>query len=72
LAAGYIDTFRHFEAGPDHYSWWTYRAGARERNIGWRIDYLMASAGLKPQLQRAWIEPQVMGSDHCPVGLELA
>ena len=72
LAAGYIDTFRHFEAGPEHYSWWTYRAGARERNIGWRIDYLMASAGLKSQLQRAWIEPQVMGSDHCPVGLELA
>ena len=71
LAAGYIDTFRHFEPGPGHYSWWTYRAGARERNIGWRIDYFMASAGLKPRLKRAWIDAHVMGSDHCPVGLEL-
>ena len=71
LAAGYVDTFRHFESGPGHYSWWTYRAGARERNIGWRIDYCLASAGLKTRLKRAWIEPHVMGSDHCPVGLEL-
>ena len=71
LAAGFIDTFRVFEPGPGHYSWWTYRAGARARNIGWRIDYFMASAVLKPRLQRAWIEPHVMGSDHCPVGLEL-
>ncbi len=71
IGAGYIDTFRHFEPGPGHYSWWTYRAGARERNIGWRIDYCLASAGLKARLKRAWIEPQVMGSDHCPVGLEL-
>lgn len=71
LDAGFIDTFRHFEKGPNHYSWWTYRAGARERNIGWRIDYVMASASLKAQLKRAWIEPHVLGSDHCPVGLEL-
>ena len=71
LSAGYIDTFRHFESGPEHYSWWTYRAGARERNIGWRIDYCMASADLKSRLKRAWIEPKIMGSDHCPVGLEL-
>lgn len=71
LAAGFIDTFRHFEKGPSHYSWWTYRAGARERNIGWRIDYCMASAALKPRLKRAWIEPHIMGSDHCPVGVEL-
>jgi exodeoxyribonuclease-3 len=71
LGAGFVDTFREFEKGPGHYSWWTYRAGARERNIGWRIDYVMASAALKPRFKRAWIEPHVLGSDHCPVGLEL-
>jgi exodeoxyribonuclease-3 len=71
LTAGFIDTFRHFEKGPGHYSWWTYRAGARPRNIGWRIDYFLASAALQPRLKRAWISPEVMGSDHCPVGLEL-
>ena len=71
LAAGFIDTFREFETGPEHYSWWTYRMGARSRNVGWRIDYCMASAALKPRLKNAWIESQVMGSDHCPVGLEL-
>jgi exodeoxyribonuclease-3 len=71
LAAGFIDTFRFFEKGPGHYSWWTYRAGARPRNIGWRIDYFLASAALQPRLKRAWISPEVMGSDHCPVGLEL-
>lgn len=72
LAAGWLDTFRLFEPGPGHYSWWTYRAGARGRNIGWRIDYFLASAALRPRLRSAWIEPQVMGSDHCPVGLEIA
>ena len=71
IGAGLVDTFREFEKGPGHYSWWTYRAGARERNIGWRIDYVMASAALKPRFKRAWISPEVMGSDHCPVGLEL-
>ncbi|AHF90785.1 exodeoxyribonuclease III [Opitutaceae bacterium TAV1] len=71
LRAGFVDTFREFEKGPGHYSWWTYRAGARGRNIGWRIDYFLASAALRPRLKRAWIEPTVMGSDHCPVGLEL-
>ncbi len=72
LAAGFVDTFRQFESSGGHYSWWTYRAGARERNIGWRIDYCMASASLRPRLQRAWIEPHVLGSDHCPVGVELS
>lgn len=71
LAEGWVDTFRVFEPGPGHYSWWTYRAGARGKNIGWRIDYFLASAVLGPRLRSAWIEPQVMGSDHCPVGLEL-
>jgi exodeoxyribonuclease-3 len=71
IGAGFVDTFREFEQGPGHYSWWTYRAGARANNVGWRIDYVMASAVLKPRFKRAWIEPTVMGSDHCPVGLEL-
>jgi exodeoxyribonuclease-3 len=71
VKAGFVDTFREFEKGPGHYSWWTYRAGARERNIGWRIDYFMASEALKDRLVRAWISPEVKGSDHCPVGLEL-
>ena len=71
VAAGFVDTFREFEPGPGHYSWWTYRAGARARNIGWRIDYFLASAALRPRLERAWIDSQIMGSDHCPVGLEL-
>ena len=71
LGAGFIDTFRHFEKGANHYSWWTYRAGVRAKNVGWRIDYCMASAALQPRLKRAWIEAKVMGSDHCPVGLEL-
>ena len=72
LKAGFTDTFRHFQKSPGHYSWWTYRAGARERNIGWRIDYFLTSASLLPRLKRAWISPEVLGSDHCPVGLELA
>ncbi len=71
LGAGFIDTFRQFEPGAGHYSWWTYRANARANNVGWRIDYVMASAALKPRLKRAWIESDVHGSDHCPVGVEL-
>jgi len=72
IGAGFVDTFRHFEKGPGHYSWWTYRANARANNVGWRIDYVMASAALQPRFKRAWIESQVHGSDHCPVGLEIA
>lgn len=72
LDAGFIDTFREFEAGPGHYTWWSYRAGARARNVGWRIDYFLISPRLRPALRRAWISPEVMGSDHCPVGIELA
>ncbi|WP_404424844.1 exodeoxyribonuclease III [Nibricoccus sp. IMCC34717] len=72
LRNGFVDTFRHFEKGPGHYSWWTFRAGARQRNIGWRIDYFLASSRLQSRLKRAWINPEVLGSDHCPVGLQLA
>lgn len=69
---GYVDTFRYFEPGPDHYTWWTYRAGARQRNIGWRIDYLFCDDGYVPRLKDAFILPGVLGSDHCPVGIEIA
>ena len=71
LAAGYVDTFREFEQGPGYYTWWSQMMNCRPRNIGWRVDYFVASAALKPALKRAWISPEVMGSDHCPIGLEL-
>lgn len=72
LADGFIDTFREFEKGPEHYSWWDQQSRARERNVGWRIDYFFVSANLRPRLKNAFIRPEVMGSDHCPVGIELA
>lgn len=69
--AGFIDTFRVFNSEGGHYSWWSYRAGARQRNIGWRIDYFIASKALEERLSNAFILPEVTGSDHCPVGLEM-
>ena len=71
LKRGFVDTFREFEKGPGHYTWWSQMMNCRARNIGWRVDYFVASQALRPRLKRAWIEPEVMGSDHCPVGLEL-
>lgn len=71
MAAGWVDTFRHFEPGPGHYSWWSQRVGVRQRNIGWRIDYVLASPGAMPFVQRARIHPDVGGSDHCPVSVQL-
>lgn len=72
MDAGFIDTFRYLHPDvPDHYTWWRQFGGARERNIGWRIDYLIISAALLPCLRSAAILPQVYGSDHCPVVLEL-
>ena len=72
LAAGFKDAFRAlYPDARQHYSWWSNRPGVRARNIGWRIDYCLASAALRPRLRRAWIEPHVTGSDHCPVGVEL-
>jgi exodeoxyribonuclease III len=68
---GYLDTFRMFNQEPDQYTWWTYRFGARSRNAGWRIDYFFVSEELRDRVLRSWIEPHVMGSDHCPIGLEL-
>ena len=71
VQAGFLDTFRLFETGPGHYSWWSQRFRARERNVGWRIDYFCASETLRPRIKHAAILPEVMGSDHCPVVLEL-
>lgn len=72
LESGFVDTFRHFYPDLENaYSWWSYMAQARARNVGWRIDYFVCSQGLAGQLKDAKIHPQVMGSDHCPVELEL-
>lgn len=71
LASGFVDTLREFEKGPGQYTWWSLMANCRARNIGWRVDYFVASERLRPALKRAFILPNVFGSDHCPVGLEL-
>jgi exodeoxyribonuclease-3 len=72
LADGFLDSFGESEKGPGHYTWWDLISRARERNVGWRLDYFFVSEGLKPHLKRAAIRPEVMGSDHCPIELELA
>lgn len=72
IKAGFLDTFRMFHKGPGHYSWWSHFAAARERNIGWRIDYFLASSGLKNKVKSAAILDNVLGSDHCPIELILA
>jgi len=71
VQAGFVDAFRVFEKGGGHYTWWSVMAGARARNIGWRIDYFLTSAALRPRLKAAKIYPGILGSDHCPIGLEL-
>lgn len=71
IAAGFIDTFRHLRADEVKYSWWSFRAGARARNVGWRIDYFLVSPSLQDRLKDADIYNDIMGSDHCPVMLEL-
>jgi len=72
VSRGFVDTFRHFNDQPGHYSWWDYKTRARERNVGWRLDYVFVSRLLEKNLERAFIRGEVMGSDHCPVGIELA
>jgi exodeoxyribonuclease-3 len=73
IKAGFVDSFRHFvPAGNGHYSWWSHFANARARNVGWRIDYWFVSKKLLPRLKSAKILPEVMGSDHCPVLIELS
>ena len=71
LGMGYIDTFRLFNKNPGNYTWWTYRFKARERNVGWRVDYLLIDKKIKHKLKKALIHPQTMGSDHCPVSIEV-
>lgn len=73
LNAGFVDSFRALHPEQrDAYTWWSYRAGARKRNVGWRIDYVCLSPELRPRLQEAFILPEVEGSDHCPVGVVLS
>ncbi|MBN2425664.1 MAG: exodeoxyribonuclease III [Calditrichaceae bacterium] len=68
---GYVDTFRIFNKEAEQYSWWTYRFGAREKNVGWRIDYFFIDQEHVPLVKNAFIHQHVKGSDHCPVGIEL-
>ncbi|MFO0781424.1 MAG: exodeoxyribonuclease III [Candidatus Saccharimonadales bacterium] len=70
--AGFVDTFRIFTQGNGHYSWWSHFAKSRERNVGWRIDYVLVSESLKPKVEAANIHADIMGSDHCPVSVTLA
>jgi exodeoxyribonuclease III len=72
IAHGFIDTFRVFSDKGENYSWWDYKTRARDRNIGWRIDYFFISESLKNNLKKAFIEKDILGSDHCPVGIEIA
>lgn len=69
--AGWVDCFRAFEPGPGHYTWWSQRLGARARNVGWRIDYVLASPAAMRFVRGAFHQPDVLGSDHCPVGVAL-
>lgn len=72
IEAGFIDSFRQFHpTATDRYSWWSYRAGARKKNIGWRLDYFLASESAREKLKTAEIHDDVLGSDHCPVSLEI-
>lgn len=72
LNAGYVDSFRLFDSSPGAYTWWSFRARARERNVGWRIDYHCVDEAFRDRVKSAAIFPEVMGSDHCPVSIELA
>ena len=71
--AGHVDTFRHFHPGEGgHYTWWSYRTAARQRNVGWRIDYHCVDAAFLPNVKSSIIRPEVTGSDHCPIEIEIA
>ncbi|ADY53678.1 exodeoxyribonuclease III Xth [Pseudopedobacter saltans DSM 12145] len=71
INSGFIDTFRHLNPDPHHYTWWSYRAGARAKNLGWRIDYHLLSSTMVENIKRAAILPEAKHSDHCPILLEL-
>lgn len=68
---GWVDTFRMFHKDGENYSWWSQRSGARKRNVGWRIDYFFVDKSLKYKIKSAFIMPEIEGSDHCPVGIEI-
>lgn len=68
---GFVDSFREFNSEPNQYSWWSYRAGARQKNLGWRIDYHMVTEPMRNKLKNAGIQPTAMQSDHCPVSVEV-
>lgn len=72
LSAGFVDTLRMFKQGNGFYTWWSHFANARARNVGWRIDYFLVSESFKSSIKDAQIHPNVMGSDHCPVSIEIA
>ncbi len=72
IKAGFVDTFRMFTQGNGHYTWWSHFANSRARNVGWRIDYIFTSKSLKPKIKSASIYAEVMGSDHCPVEVEVS
>lgn len=72
IKAGFIDTFRMFHKGNGFYTWWSHFANARARNVGWRIDYVLVSKKLEKKIKKADIHPDVLGSDHCPVSVEIA
>ncbi len=71
ISKGYIDTFREFNSEAGHYTWWDMMTRARERDVGWRIDYFYISKNLREKLKNAFIFKNIMGSDHCPIGIEL-
>jgi len=71
LDNGYVDTFRMFNSDSDQYTWWSYRTRARERNVGWRLDYFFVNEEFKDKVKTSYILSDVMGSDHCPIGLEI-
>ena len=71
VAHGYVDTFREFNKEAGQYTWWDLKSRARERNVGWRIDYFFVTRDLLPSVSKAFIMPEVAGSDHCPVGITL-
>jgi exodeoxyribonuclease-3 len=71
IARGFVDTFRMFDREPGRYTWWDQKTRARERNVGWRIDYFFVSDNFAEKVSAAYILPEVMGSDHCPIGLEV-
>ena len=71
IADNWVDSFREYNKEPDQYSWWTYRFGARSRNVGWRIDYFFVDKNYMPKIKNAFIRQDIMGSDHCPVGITI-